>query len=1255
MTKKNNRSIEESILAESNTLFYIIDATGNIIYESPSVHQSTPFSNIRVNTSFYELITKKDQQKLKNNIQKIIKDPTVIPSSTVQFKNQPKQQWSVTTKNLLEHPNIKGILLSLTEVTAIKPLTKRNQKSKDIKREKKGKKELESILEEQKEQYQLLVTQANEGICVAQDGILKFVNPKLCRMLGETEENILFKPFIDYIHPEDQKLVSTRYKNRLKGRSVPEEYIFRTVDKSGHIHWVQIHAAKFIWEDKPATVNFINEITDEIFTQQKFEKLLDSAPLLAAELDAENLSITYVNKAFAKSIGIPADKLIGKKPEEFLSEETFEQRLNIAKTAIKKNQIIQYTDQRDGRYFYTIFVPLELPDGKYHLFVIAQDITDIRLVEQKYHRLIDSSPDAIAEVDGETEKIITVNPAMAKNFNVEKEQLVGKDWKSLLPPDVYEERYELGLKVLKENKSQLFEDQRGSQYFQNIFVPLKNDRGFRNLQIISRDITKQKQIQKELEYNQDYLDNIINTIGDPVFVKDRDHKWILLNDAYCEFMGYARDELIGKSDYEFFPKKEADVFWDKDEEAFKTGIENINEEKFTDKHGIIHTVETRKKSYLDKKGNKILVGIIHDITGLKQVENALRESEEKFRTITTSAQDAIIIIDQQGKINLWNKSAERIFGYKKQEVIGETVHGLLMPGKYDFNEVVKGFKRFRKEGSGSVIGKTQELVARKKNGEEFSVELSLSSIELKGKWHAVGIVRDITERKEMENSLREAKEHLEERVKDRTKNLEDALKRLTESEKRYKSLIETAPIGIGITDFNGRILDVNSGMEKITGFTKENFDFSDHYLHKKDRKHLEELVKEQGSVRNYEIELRRNNGETYFALLDVEPIEYKGESVYLVIEQDITLVKQAEQRLKEVYDFLRNVINSASEFIFTLDEDKKVTMWNKTAVKTTGISTSKAVGKKVTDLRCIANPQILIDYLKNICKGYAPGETDLIIRSKEGNNRIIRLSCSQMSSVHKSSRGFLIVGYDVTKAQEMKGEIVYGSGYLQYKTEVSNLENFIIDLKLQKRPILLISRGPSDLLNQKTKQMDIDVLYLDDQKDDENQVSTNESVFEKVSEYCESVENAMVIIDRLDYLMMISSFESVLHLIYRLMSRIAQKKAVLIIQINPSVFSKKQLNLLKEELTLFEESSVEDVSLEQSLYQMLSFIYEQNQKNVIVSYGSVAKKFNISKVTNGKRVAELKRKGLVSISLKGRMKSILVTKKGEDLLLQRLQ
>ncbi len=1253
MAKKPKETIEKLIFSQLKSVIVIIDPEGIITYENLSDHDLNPFDQDLVNTSIYELIAEKDQQKLKNNIQKMNQEKTSVLSCMVQLKDQSDQKWKIIANNFSNHP-IKGILLSLININDIKQASQKDQQDHNIETEKDKILHLESVLEQQKEQYQLLIKHANEAICVAQDGVLKLANPKLCEMLGDTEENILFTPFINYIHPEDREIVTKRYNERLEGKSVPEEYMFRTLDTSGNVHWVQIHAAKFIWNHKPATVNFFNEITEKIFTQQKFEKLFDNSPLVAAEIDAETLTITYVNREFAESMGIPAEELIGKKVKDFLSENVFEERLRVAKTAIKQKQIIKYSDERNGRYFYNIFVPLKLPNGKYHLFIIAQEITDIRLAEQKYHRLIDSSPDAIAEVDGETEKIVTVNPAMAKNFKATKEQLIGKDWKSVLPPDIYKERYEQGLKAIKENEIQFFEDQRGDYYFQNIFVPLQVEKGKRNFQIISRDITKQKQIQKELEYNQEYLDNIINTIGDPVFVKDRDHRWILLNDAYCDFMGYNREELLGKSDYDFFPKHEANVFWEKDEQAFETEREIINEEEFTDKTGTVHTVQTRKKSYLDKNGEQILVGIIHDITPLKQTENALRENEEKFRTITTSAQDAIIIIDKQGKISLWNKSAERIFGYKKREVIGESIHLLLMPEQYDLNKVLDGFKLFEKNGSGSVIGRTQELVAKRKNGEKLSVELSLSSIQIKGEWHAVGIVRDITQRKKMENELRQAKEHLEQRVKDRTKNLEHALKRLTESEKRYKSLIETAPIGIEITDFKGRILDVNTGMKKITGFTLDNFDYSYHYLNKEDRDHLSELVKENGSVRNFEIELRRKNGETYFALLNVEPIEYMGESVYLVIEQDITLVKEAEQRLKEVYDFLRNVINSASEFIFTLDEDKKITMWNKTAEITTGLSTADAVGRKVTELSCIANPQILIDYLKNICKGYEPSEKELIIKSKKGKSLIFRLSCSSMSSVKRSSRGFLVVGDDVTKAKELKGEIVQGSSYLQYKEESSGVESFIIDLKLKNKPVLLIGRVSSDLFNQKTKQIDADALFLD-VFDGKNHVSTVESVFNKVKEYCSSHESPVIILDRIDYLMMISSFEDLLHLIYRLTSLVSQKEALLIVQINPSIFTKKQLNLLKEELRLLEESSVEEVSLEHSLYQMLVFIYKQNKRNVVVSYGSVAKEFGISKVTNGKRIAELERKGLVSISLKGRMKSIQVTKKGEDLLSQRLE
>ena len=126
--------------------------------------------------------------------------------------------------------------------------------------------------------------------------------------------------------------------------------------------------------------------------------------------------------------------------------------------------------------------------------------------------------------------------------------------------------------------------------------------------------------------SRNWLDKIINAIGDPVFVKDRQHRWALLNDALCEFMGIAREELLGKSDYDFFPKKEADVFWAVDERVFTTGRESINEEKISDPQGQPHTIITRKTLYTDEKGNQYIVGLIRDITDRVNLEAQLRQA-----------------------------------------------------------------------------------------------------------------------------------------------------------------------------------------------------------------------------------------------------------------------------------------------------------------------------------------------------------------------------------------------------------------------------------------------------------------------------------------------------------------------------------------------------------------------------------------------------------------------------------------------------
>ncbi len=148
-----------------------------------------------------------------------------------------------------------------------------------------------------------------------------------------------------------------------------------------------------------------------------------------------------------------------------------------------------------------------------------------------------------------------------------------------------------------------------------------------------------------------------------------------------------------------------------------------------------------------------------EIIDRKQAQESLIESEERFRSISDSAQDAIIMMDNKGEITYWNKAAENIFQYKSNEVLHKDLHALLVPKRY--HELFKnGFEKFLITGEGQAIGKILDLWAKRKNGVEFPVELSLSSVKIKGKWNAIGIIRDISERVKAEKDKNELKSQL---------------------------------------------------------------------------------------------------------------------------------------------------------------------------------------------------------------------------------------------------------------------------------------------------------------------------------------------------------------------------------------------------------------------------------------------------------------------------------------------------------------
>ena len=193
------------------------------------------------------------------------------------------------------------------------------------------------------------------------------------------------------------------------------------------------------------------------------------------------------------------------------------------------------------------------------------------------------------------------------------------------------------------------------------------------------DITELKQMEMAQRESKEYLDKIINSIGDPIFVVDRQHRHVLVNDAMCELSNRTREELIGKTPYDFFPKEEVDVFLKMDEVVFETGIENVNEEKITDSHGVVHTIVTKKTLYTDASGNKSIVGIIMDITDRKKVEEELKIAHDQLLAIIDFLPDATFVIDKDGVVIAWNRAIETMTKIRAKDILGKGNYQYAIP------------------------------------------------------------------------------------------------------------------------------------------------------------------------------------------------------------------------------------------------------------------------------------------------------------------------------------------------------------------------------------------------------------------------------------------------------------------------------------------------------------------------------------------------------------------------------------------------
>lgn len=145
-----------------------------------------------------------------------------------------------------------------------------------------------------------------------------------------------------------------------------------------------------------------------------------------------------------------------------------------------------------------------------------------------------------------------------------------------------------------------------------------------------------EQAAKPPDQQQEMLVSSLNVLADPVFIKDECHRFLFVNQAFCQLLGRSFSEIIGRSDYDFFPPEQAAVFWEKDELAMQTGKPNENEEELTHSQGKVQVISTKKSVFEMPDGQKILVGVIRDLTQYKQQERALIDSEKRFAQLAAN-------------------------------------------------------------------------------------------------------------------------------------------------------------------------------------------------------------------------------------------------------------------------------------------------------------------------------------------------------------------------------------------------------------------------------------------------------------------------------------------------------------------------------------------------------------------------------------------------------------------------------------------
>ena len=791
------------------------------------------------------------------------------------------------------------------------------------------------------------------------------------------------------------------------------------------------HSVSLYSPRKEYFVSVFNDITkhkraEEVLreSEEKYRNLVERAN--DGICITQDTILQYVNPQLAKMIGYSVEELIGLRFADFFIPEEIPKVTDRSKRRLAGEDVAPVYESalrhRDGgRIDIEVNAGIVTYKGKLANFILVRNITvrkriekALRESEENFRRSMDDSSLGIriATAEGET---LYANQAVLDMYGYASiDELRKTPLKERYTPESYAE---FQIRKQKRGRGEV-----GSSEYE-ISIVRKNGEirhiqvfrkeviwnGAKQFQVIYHDITKRKNAEDELRKSEEKYRTILENIEDGYYEVDLNGNFTFFNDSMCRILGYPQEEMMGMNNRQYTDEENAKKLFQAFNEVYRTGEPAKEFDwQIIRKDGTKRYIEASVSLQKDSSGKPTgFRGIIRDITERKRAEETLQESEKYFKEITENSSDIIIITDKNGDIKYCSRSIERFTGYKPEELIGRSALTLIHPD--DKKRAVGDFGKAILTIDSAIPNAFR--IVHKDGSERYFEGLGKNLLDNPAVAGFIMNVRDITERKQAEEVLRQ-------------------------SEEKYRTIIENIQDGYFEIDLAGNFTFVNDAECRNIGYSREeligmnNRQFQDETNAQRMYQLFRELYRTGEPIKALDVEIIRKNGTKGFNEISVslirdaegKPIGFRG------ISRDITERKQAEKALQESEERYRLLANNMQDQVWLMDMNLKPTYISPSVEKIRGYTFEEIaqlpLDKQFTatslqsamEFFSIEMPKALAD------PTYFALPLELEFYCKDGSTLWVESTFSQVRDENGKPLSLLGVGRDITERKQAEDE-----------------------------------------------------------------------------------------------------------------------------------------------------------------------------------------------------------------------------------------